>query len=114
MANEIKIQKTVFNKEQFGKVVDNSFKTFTQPVDADSLPTVAEFFENYRQLYYEIPIEGDDSHTTLIEESSKLVDYEKDTEDIQPLLDEIAILREQNNLLVQQNFELEASQADTE
>jgi len=112
MANEIKIQKTVFNKEQFGKVVDNSFKTFTQPVEEDTLLTIGEFFDQYRRLYYEIPVEGDDSHTTLIEESSKLVDYEKDTEDIQPLLDEIAALREQNNLLVQQNFELEQSQAD--
>lgn len=114
MANEIKIQKTVFNKEQFGKAVDNSFKTFVQPVEAEDVLTIAEFFEQYRKLYYEIPVEGDDSHTTLIEESSKLVNFEKDTEDIQPLLDEIAALREQNNLLNQQNFELEQAQANTE
>lgn len=114
MANEVKIKKTVFNKEQFGKVVDNSFKTFTQPVEAEDILTIPEFFEQYRKLYYEIPVEGDDSHTTLIEESSKLVDFEKDSEDIQPLLDEIAALREQNNLLIQQNFELEQAQAETE
>jgi len=60
MANEIKIQKTVFNKEQFGKAVDNSFKTFVQPVEAEDVLTIAEFFEQYRKLYYEISVEGDD------------------------------------------------------
>ena len=69
-------------------------------------------YEN--KLYFEIPLQGDDSHTTLITESSKLVEFEKDTEDIQPLLDEIASLRLQNQELNQQLFELEQQQTNTE
>ena len=40
MANEVKIQKTVFNSSDFSKVVDTTFKTFTQPqaeVDTDTV-----------------------------------------------------------------------------
>jgi len=114
MANEVRIKKTVYNKDEFNKVVDNEFKTFTQPVEAESGLSIEEFFTEYRKLYYEIPLQGDDSHTTLIIESSKLVEFEKDTEDIQPLLDEIAILREQNNELNQQLFDLEQQIANSQ
>jgi hypothetical protein len=96
MANEVRLQKTVFEKGNFDKVVDRSFNTFAQPIAVEDLPTVEEFFDLYEQLYYEIPIEGTtQSHQYLIQRSSELVDFQKDTEDIQPLLDEIAILREQ-------------------
>ena len=113
MANEVKIQKTVFNKEQSNKLLDTEFKTFTQSVaDEDDL-TVQEFFNEYRKLYYEIPLQGEDSHETLIQESLKLVDIEKDTQDIQPLLDEIAQLRQQNLELTSQVFTLEQEKAST-
>lgn len=96
MANEIKIEKQVFTKNQFDKVVDRSFQTYAQPAPTDDQPTVEEFFVLYDQLYFEIPVEGDiNSHRYLVEKSSELVEFEKTTEDIQPLLDEIAILREQ-------------------
>ena len=111
MANEVRIKKTVYNRQQFDKVVDNSFTTFTQPVAEEEDLTVEEFFEAYRNLYYEIPLEGDNSHTFLIEESSKLVSFEQSTEDIQPLLDEIAVLREQNLELNNQVIKLEQEKA---
>ena len=114
MANEVRIKKSVYNKEEFKRVVDTEFKTFTQPVTIDTDLTVAELFEQYRKLYYEIPLQGNDSHTTLIEESSKLVEFEKDTENIQPLLDEISSLREQNQELNQQLFEIESQQTNTD
>ena len=96
MANEIKIQKTVYNKDQFDKVVDRSFKTFAQPTPVEEQTSIEEFFNLYDQLYFEIPVEGElNSHRVLVEKSSELVEFEKDTEDIQPLLDEISILREQ-------------------
>ena len=67
-----------------------------------------EFFELYENLYYEIPLQGEAaSHTFLVQRSSELLDFKKDTEDIQPLLDEIAILREQilslNEQLIEAN-----------
>mgnify|MGYP003671772995 CR=1 FL=1 len=75
MANDIKIEKTVYTKEEFDKVVDRDFKTFAQPAPAVVELTVDEFF-------------------------NELVGIDKETEDIQPLLDEIANLRE--NLLQNQ------------
>ena len=108
MANEIKIEKTVFNRNQFNKVIDRSFKTYAQPEPVEEQVTVDEFFTLYEQLFYEIPVEGDvNSHTYLIQRSSELVDFEKDTQDIQPLLDEISILREQ--ILEYQNQLIEAN-----
>lgn len=96
MANEIQIKKTVYRKNQFDKVIDRSFTTFSQPVEQVQEVTVDEFFDLYNKLYYEIPIEGDvNSHRYLIQRSSELVNFENDTLDIQPLLDEIATLRVQ-------------------
>ena len=66
-------------------------------------PTVEDFFILYEELFYEIPIEGEvNSHRYLVEKSSEIVNFEKDSEEIQPLLDEISILREQNLQLNQQ------------
>jgi len=106
MANEIKIQKKVYDQTTFNRVVDRSFKTFAQPADPTLEPTVDDFFALYDTLYYEIPIEGDtNSHKMLVQRSSELINFEKDTTDIQPLLDEITILREQVLQLNQQLLE---------
>jgi len=94
MANEVQIKKTVYQKEQFDKVVDRNFTTFSQPPVQEDEITLDQFFDLYEQFYFEIPIEGDtNSHRYLLQRSSELVDFEKDTQDIQPLLDEIATLR---------------------
>tara|TARA_B100000900_G_scaffold398291_1_gene399514 strand:- start:1227 stop:1565 length:339 start_codon:yes stop_codon:yes gene_type:complete len=108
MANEIKIQKKVYDPKTLNKVIDRNFKTFAQPEDPEAETTVAEFFDLYDQLYYEIPLEGERlSHTFLVQKSSELLDFEKDNSDIQPLLDEITILREQilslNEQLIEAN-----------
>ena len=103
MANEVKIQEKVYDPKTFNKVIDRSFNTFAQSPDPALEPTVEDFFILYEQLFYEIPIEGEDnSHRFLVEKSSEIVNFEKDTADIQPLLDEITILREQNLQLNQQ------------
>lgn len=94
MANDIQIKKTVHNKVEFNKVIDRDFKTYTQPVPEEDIDTPEELFRLYEKLYYVIDIEGEEnSHEYLIKKSSELVTYEKSTEDIQPLLDEIAQLR---------------------
>lgn len=96
MANEIQIKKTVYRKDQFDKVIDRNFTTFSQPPEQEQEITLEQFFELYEQFYYEIPLEGDvNSHRYFLQRSSELVDFEKDTQDIQPLLDEIAQLRTQ-------------------
>jgi hypothetical protein len=110
MGNDIQIQKTVFNAAEFNKVVDRSFSTFTQPVAEEDVDTVENFFRLYEKLYFEIPPEGEaDSHEYLIRKSSELVDFEKTTEEIQPLLDEISQLREQLLQANQQILDLETA-----
>lgn len=113
MAKEISIKKTVYQKDAFGKVIDRSFKSFVQPSTEDQEVTLEQFFSIYDSLFLEIPAEGDlQSHTYLINKSSELVDFEKDTTDIQPLLDEITQLR--NQILDYQEQLIEANKPDIE
>jgi hypothetical protein len=108
--SNIQIQKTVFNATDFSRVVDNTFRTFTQPVPEEDLDTPEELFRLYEKLYFEIDVEGEtNSHEYLVRKSSELVNFDRVTEDIQPLLDEIAQLRQENLALNQQIIELEAN-----
>ena len=96
MANEVQIQKTVYNTEQLDKVGDRKFSTYVQPEVQPEELSVDEFFVEYDRLYETIPIEGEgNSHQYLVQRSGELVQYEQETEDIDPLLDEIAQLRQQ-------------------
>lgn len=110
MANTVRIQKTVANKTEFSRAVDTSFRTFVDAAEDVDTDTVEELFRLYTKLYYEIPIEGNNSHTFLIQESSKLVNIEKDLTEIQPLLDEISELRER---LVQANLQIVEATIET-
>ena len=108
MANDINIQKTVFSTVDFTKVIDSTFKTFTQPVPEEDPDTPEELFRLYEKLYYVIDITGEEnSHEYLVKKSSELLTFDRVTEDIQPLLDEIAQLREENLTLNQQILDLE-------
>ena len=92
-----RIRKTVYDKDNFDKVIDRSFNSYLQEDDTPEAMSIEEFFVEYERLYYDIPTEDEvESHLYLIRKSSELVDFDKDTEDIQPLLDEIAQLRNQN------------------
>lgn len=111
MANDIKIKKTVFSTPEFLKVVDTSFKTFTQPTAEEDTDTPEELFRLYDKLYYVIDVQGDtDSHEYLIRRSSELASFDNTTEEIQPLLDEISQLRQQNLALNQQLLDLQTKQ----
>ena len=90
MADKIKVSKKVYSKEDFNKSVDTSFKTFVDEPEEEATDTVDELFR-----LYEIPLKGENnSHEYLLQKSSELVDFDKSTEEIQPLLDEISELRE--------------------
>lgn len=94
MAEKYRLTKKISNREELRKVVNPNFTTFAQPTVEDDPDTVEELFRLYNKLYLDIPLEGPQSHTYLIEESSKLVEVVQDTQDIQPLLDEISDLRQ--------------------
>ena len=95
MANqEVKIQKTVYREEDFSKIVDTRFTTFVKPIPEQDTDTVSELFRLYDKLFYSIPSEGNtNSHEYLVKKSSEIYKLDQTTEDIQPLLDEIANLR---------------------
>ena len=65
MANDINIQKTVFSTVDFNKVIDNTFKTFTQPLPAEDTDTPEELFRLYEKLYYVIDVTGETNSTDL-------------------------------------------------
>ena len=110
MDSSIEIVKTVFSTDKFNKVVDTSFKTFTQPVPEEDTDTSEELFRLYEKLYYVIDVEGEEnSHQYLVKKSSELLTFDRVTEDIQPLLDEISQLREQLLLANQQIIDLETN-----
>lgn len=100
MAN-IRLSKTVFKKEDLDKAVNKEFTSLISPIEQDT-DTIEEFFRLYNKFFYQIPAEGEtDSHEFLIRESSKLVKLESEDLEVQPLLDEIADLRER---VLQQNI----------
>lgn len=109
MAKErVSMYRTVYNKDKVNTVLDTEFKTFTKPVPEVDNDTVEEFFRLYDKLFYIIPVEGENnSHQFLLKKSSELTKLEQTSEDIQPLLTEIAQLRQQLLDANKQIFELE-------
>jgi len=112
MDNNVQIQRTVFSNEEFSKVVDNSFKTYIQPSQAQDLDTPEELFRLYDKLYYVIDVQGPtNSHEYLIRRSSEIAHFDQTTQEIQPLLDEISQLRAQLLLANQQILTLQTTVA---
>lgn len=112
MPNKIDVRKTTLSKADFNLAVDRSFQTFTQPQPPQIEDQVDELFRLYEELYFEIPVEGRfKSHRYLVERSLELVELEADQTAIQPLLDEIAQLREQLLQANTQILDIQNSQA---
>ena len=100
---------TVYNKNQYQKVIDTSFTQLVQPQVTASVvaPTVsvAEFFQNYQQIFFQIPKFGNtNSHEYLIKTSQEYIGSSNTIADdtIQALIDEITQLRQENLTLQQQ------------
>ena len=57
----------VYTKSEFQKIVDINFKEFGKTAE-EQRKTVEEFFEDYEELFYDIPAEGEsNSHKYLVE-----------------------------------------------
>tara|TARA_R110000796_G_scaffold183428_1_gene299844 strand:- start:1650 stop:2084 length:435 start_codon:yes stop_codon:yes gene_type:complete len=97
MSENIEFSKQVFNKNQYNKVIDTSFKQLgvKQPQEQiDETPTVNDFFLMYNELFYDIPEKGTiNSHEYLINQSSEYINFEPNNEEIEALQNEIAQLR---------------------
>ena len=95
---KVNLNKEVFNKGQYEKVIDTSF---SQLVPSDSsipeieLPTVSEFFQDYDSLFFQIPQTGEDSHEELILRSTEYIGFQPLNDEIVALTEEITSLREE-------------------
>jgi hypothetical protein len=104
----ITLTKPIYNKTQYEKVIDTSFNQLglTSPTSSFVAPTisVAEFFQNYQELFFSIPKFGNaDSHEYLIRTSTDYVGSSTVTDNtVQALIDEITQLRQENLDLQQQ------------
>jgi hypothetical protein len=96
MDKEVKVAKVVYDSREFSRVVAREFTTFTQPIPEVDRDTPEELFRLYEKLYYIIDVEGiTDSHEYLVRKSTELTGFVETTQEIQPLLDEIADLRQE-------------------
>lgn len=98
----------IYNKNQYQKVIDTSFTQLSQPQITPPVISpaisVAEFFQNYQQIFFQIPKFGTtNSHEYLIKTSQEYIGSSSINDDtIQALIDEITQLRQENLTLQQQ------------
>jgi len=97
MSESVNFQKQVFNKEQYSKIIDTSFKELGVQTIQEQIavqPTVNQFFALYNELFYNIPELGEtNSHEYLIKTSSEYINFDANQEEIIALQAEIAQLR---------------------
>ena len=96
--SQIPIEKQVFDKDQFGKVINTQFNQLLNNANAGETPTftIDDFFQLYEDLFYQIPKEGDtNSHRYILEREAEYLGVIINQDDIQALLDEITSLRQQ-------------------
>ena len=97
MSQNIKFNKQVFDKRQYERIIDTSFKQLNQPTQVeiiDDIPSINNFFQMYNELFYDINEKGPtNSHEYLIQQSSEYVNFEQSNEEIEALQEEIAQLR---------------------
>jgi hypothetical protein len=108
MAEQINLNKVVYSKTQYQKVIDTSFTQLVQPQVTSSVvsPSISvdEFFQNYQQIFFQIPKFGNvNSHEYLIKTSQDYIGSSPITDDtIQALVEEVTQLRQENLTLQQQ------------
>jgi hypothetical protein len=96
--SQIPIQRTVFNKNKFTKVVDTQFSQLINNQSVEETPsfTLNDFFQLYEDLFDQIPKEGDiNSHQYILQKEADYLGVQIDKDDVQSLLDEITLLRQE-------------------
>jgi hypothetical protein len=95
--SQIPIEKQVYDKLSFSKVVDTQFHQLLNNVTEETPTfTLDDFFQLYEQLFYQIPKEGDtNSHRYMLDKSADYLGVIVSQDDIQALLEEITTLRQQ-------------------
>jgi hypothetical protein len=96
--SQIPIEKNVFNKDTFEKVIDTQFSQLLNSNVSTETPvfSIDDFFQLYEDLFYQIPKEGDsNSHRYILNKEASYLGVIVSQDDIQALLDEITSLRQQ-------------------
>jgi hypothetical protein len=96
--SQIPIQKTVFNKNDFNKVVNTQFSQLLNSQQIEETPsfTLDDFFQLYEDLFDQIPREGDiNSHQYILQKEADYLGVQINQDDLQALLDEITSLRQE-------------------
>ncbi len=57
--SQIPVQKTVFSKDSYSRVIDTQFSQLITQEDETLSFSVDDFFELYDQLFYQIPRDGE-------------------------------------------------------
>ena len=92
------LTQTVYGKNTYKNVINTTFNQLLPTVvSASGGPdTIENFFRLYGTLFYDIPKTGSlNSHTYLITESTDYVGTSQNSSDIQALLNEINVLRQE-------------------
>jgi hypothetical protein len=97
MNESVNFNKQVYDKRQYSKVIDTSFKQLGVQTIQEQIvtqPNTNEFFKMYNDLFYDIPELGAvNSHEYLIKKSSEYINFEVNQEEITALQAEISQLR---------------------
>jgi len=96
--SNIPVQKTVFIKDDYLKVINTEFNQLIKSEPSAEVPsfTIDDFFQLYEDLFYQIPKEGDtNSHQYILQREAEYLGVSINNEDIQALLDEITSLRQE-------------------
>ena len=94
---QISLDKSIFNKKEFEKLVDTKFKQLiNEDVNVEDTFTLDDFFQLYDELFYQIEKEGDvNSHRYILQREADYLGVSISQDDIQALLNEITSLRQQ-------------------
>ena len=94
--SQIPVEKTVFSKDSYSRVIDTQFNQLITQEDDTLSFSVDDFFELYDQLFYQIPRDGEtNSHQYILQREADYLGISISQEDVQALLDEITSLRQQ-------------------
>ena len=92
MAQEnIKINKTLYSRSDVSDNIDLSFSELLSVDNRSNDVKIKAFFDEYNNLFYDIPKMGNQSHSTILQQSRDYVNdfYDPKDDQIEALLERI-------------------------
>lgn len=94
---KVDIIKDIKGLNTYENVIDTEFRElYSKPIPVvSSQISIEQFFNYYDQLFYDIPITGDNSHYSLVERSQQYIGGTVIDQEKSALIEEINSLRQQ-------------------